>query len=72
MIPILKGAQVPEKGQEMVMKFFKDLGGAPVVIAVTIDKLEDPGMMEPLSSPAPPSCRTCCSPPTPRAWAPAG
>jgi nitroreductase len=46
MIPILKAAQVPEKGQEMVIKFFKDLGGAPVVIAVTIDKLEDPGMME--------------------------
>jgi nitroreductase len=46
MIPILKAAQVPEKGQEMVIKFFKDLGGAPVVIAVTITKLEDPGMME--------------------------
>ena len=46
MIPILKAAQVPEKGQEMVIKFFKDLGGAPVVIAVTIQKLEDPGMME--------------------------
>jgi nitroreductase len=46
MIPILKAAQVPEKGQEMVIKFFKDLGGAPVVIAITITKLEDPGMME--------------------------
>ena len=46
MIPILKAAQVPEKGQEMVIKFFKDLGGAPVVIAVTITRLEDPGMME--------------------------
>ncbi len=46
MIPILKAAQVPEKGQEMVIKFFKDLGGAPIAIAVTITKLEDPGMME--------------------------
>ena len=46
MIPLLKAAQVPEKGQEMVIKFFKDLGGAPVVIAVTIQNLEDPGMME--------------------------
>jgi len=41
LIPILKKAQVPEKGQEMVMKFFKDLGGAPVVIAVTIFKNPD-------------------------------
>ena len=43
---LLKEAQVPEKSQEMVIKFFQNLGGAPVVIAVTIDKLEDPGMME--------------------------
>jgi len=43
---VLKEAQVPEKGQDMVIKFFQNLGGAPVVIAVTIDKLEDPGMME--------------------------
>src|SRR5512135_3092763 len=38
MIPLLKAAKVPEKGQEMVIKFFKDVGGAPVVIAVTIQR----------------------------------
>ena len=43
---ILKERDLPEKGQDMVIKFFQNLGGAPVVIAVTIDKLEDPGMME--------------------------
>jgi len=44
LLPILKKAQVPEKGQELVMKFFKNLGGAPVVIAVTIFKNpDDPG-----------------------------
>jgi nitroreductase len=43
LMPILQKAQVPEKGQELVMKFFKNLGGAPVVIAVTISKMpEDP------------------------------
>ena len=41
LIPILKRAQVPEKGQELVMKFFKNLGGAPVVLAVTIFKNPD-------------------------------
>jgi nitroreductase len=41
LLPILKKAQVPEKGQEMIMKFFKNLGGAPVVIAVTIFKNPD-------------------------------
>jgi nitroreductase len=41
LLPILKKAQVPEKGQEMVMKFFKNLGGAPAVIAVTIYKNPD-------------------------------
>jgi nitroreductase len=46
MIPILKAANVPEKGQEMLMKFFKDLGGAPVVIAVTLHKTTEPAMME--------------------------
>ncbi len=35
---VLKQAQVPEKGQQLVIQFFKDLGGAPVVIAVTIFK----------------------------------
>ena len=44
LLPILKKAQVPKKGQELVMKFFKNLGGAPVVIAVTISKNPDPGM----------------------------
>jgi nitroreductase len=38
LIPMLKAAQVDEKGQELVMKFFKNLGGAPVVIAVTVGK----------------------------------
>ena len=42
---ILKEANLPEKGQDMVIKFFQNLGGAPVVIAVTIDKLEDPGII---------------------------
>jgi nitroreductase len=41
LLPIMKKAQVPEKGQELVMKFFKNLGGAPVVIAVTIGKRPD-------------------------------
>jgi len=43
---ILKEVNLPEKGQDMVIKFFQNLGGAPVVIAVTIDKIEDPGIME--------------------------
>jgi nitroreductase len=41
LLPILKKAQVPEEGQDLVMKFFKNLGGAPVVIAVTIGKRPD-------------------------------
>jgi nitroreductase len=44
LLPELKKANIPEKGQELIMKFFKDLGGAPVVIAVTIFKNPDPGM----------------------------
>jgi nitroreductase len=44
LIPLLKKAQVAEKGQEQVMKFFKNLGGAPVVIAVTIFKNSDPAI----------------------------
>jgi len=44
LLPLLKKAQVPEKGQEQVMKFFKNLGGAPVVIAVTIEKNADPAI----------------------------
>lgn len=41
LLPIMKKAQVPEKSQDLVMKFFKNLGGAPVVIAVTIGKRPD-------------------------------
>jgi len=41
LLPIMKQAQVPEKSQDLVMKFFKNLGGAPVVIAVTIGKRPD-------------------------------
>lgn len=41
LLPIMKKAEVPEKSQELVMKFFKNLGGAPVVIAVTIGKRPD-------------------------------
>jgi nitroreductase len=44
LMPELQKAGIPEKGQEMIMKFFKNLGGAPVVIAVTISKNPDPGM----------------------------
>jgi nitroreductase len=42
--PIMKEANIPEQTQELVMKFFKNLGGAPVVIAVTILKNPDPHM----------------------------
>jgi nitroreductase len=38
LLPDLEKAGIPEKGRELVMKFFKNLGGAPVVIAVTIFK----------------------------------
>jgi nitroreductase len=44
LVPELQKAGIPEKGQELIMKFFKNLGGAPVVIAVTISKNPDPGM----------------------------
>ena len=44
LLPELQKAGIPEKGQELVMKFFKNLGGAPVAIAVTIAKHPDPGM----------------------------
>jgi len=36
LLPILKQLNFPKEGQQMLMKFFKDLGGAPVVMAVTI------------------------------------
>jgi nitroreductase len=41
LLTILKKAQVPQKSRELVMKFFKNLGSAPVVIAVTILKNPD-------------------------------
>jgi nitroreductase len=41
LIPVMKQAQVPEKGQQLVVQFFKNLGGAPVAIAVTILKNPD-------------------------------
>jgi len=41
LIPVMKQAQVPEKGQELVVQFFRNLGGAPVVMAVTISKNPD-------------------------------
>ena len=41
--PELEKAGFPKEGREMVMKFFKNLGGAPLVIAVTILKVPDPG-----------------------------
>jgi nitroreductase len=44
LLPELEKAGIPEKGRDFVMKFFKNLGGAPVVIAVTIAKNPDPGM----------------------------
>jgi len=44
LLPELQKAGFPEKAQEFVMKFFKNLGGAPAVIAVTIYKNPDPGM----------------------------
>ncbi|MGO8761030.1 MAG: nitroreductase family protein [Desulfobaccales bacterium] len=44
LLPELQKVGIPEKGQEMIMKFFKNLGGAPVVIAVTIARNSDPGM----------------------------
>jgi nitroreductase len=41
LLPDLEKANVPERGRELVMKFFKNLGGAPVVIAVTIFKSDN-------------------------------
>src|SRR5208337_3940582 len=35
-IPIMQQTGVTEKNQKRVVAFFKDLGGAPVVIAVTV------------------------------------
>lgn len=44
LLPLLRAAALPEKAQQMVARFFSDLGGAPVVIAVTIFKSPDPHM----------------------------
>lgn len=45
-LPILQSAQVSEKSRKLVAQFFQDLGGAPVVIAVTLFKHDNPHMME--------------------------
>ncbi len=42
LMPRLQKAGYPEEAQKQVIHFFKDLGGAPVVIAVTIFKASDP------------------------------
>jgi nitroreductase len=36
LVPIMQKTGVAEKSQQRVVAFFKDLGGAPVVIAVTV------------------------------------
>ncbi len=41
LMPRLKQANYPEEAQKQVMQFFKNLGGAPVVVAVTIFKAPD-------------------------------
>jgi nitroreductase len=41
LIPIMRQTGVTEKSQQRVAAFFKDLGGAPVVIAVTVWKWSD-------------------------------
>jgi nitroreductase len=44
MEPILEKAQIPEENRKLVRGFFKNLGGAPVVIAVTVPKAPDAEM----------------------------
>ena len=44
LMPRLKQANYPEEAQKQVMQFFKNLGGAPVVIAVTIFKARGTNM----------------------------
>ena len=44
LIPLLRQREVTEVNQQRVVAFFKNLGGAPVVIAVTILKSPDPHM----------------------------
>ena len=41
LIPILRQREVTETNQQRVVAFFKDLGGAPVVIAVTVWRWDD-------------------------------
>ncbi|MCX5892767.1 MAG: nitroreductase family protein [Deltaproteobacteria bacterium] len=41
LLPRLKKANFPEAAQQQVMQFFNNLGGAPVVVAVTIFKATD-------------------------------
>jgi nitroreductase len=44
LLPILKQVGFPAEAQDMLMKFFKNLGGAPVAMAVTIvNNPGDPG-----------------------------
>ncbi len=38
LLPIMQRVGYPEAGQKLVAQFFKNLGGAPIVIAVTIHK----------------------------------
>jgi nitroreductase len=40
-VPIMQQTGVTEKSQQRVVAFFKNLGGAPVIIAVTIWKWDD-------------------------------
>ena len=42
LMPRLQQTDLPVPVQEQVMKFFKNLGGAPVVVAVTIVKASEP------------------------------
>ncbi|MDD2901525.1 MAG: nitroreductase family protein [Syntrophales bacterium] len=44
MEPILEKAQIPEDNRKLVKGFFKNLGGAPVVIAVTVPRPPDATM----------------------------
>src|SRR4030042_1556781 len=44
MEPILEKAQIPEDNRKLVKGFFKNLGGAPLVIAVTVPRGPDATM----------------------------
>ena len=45
-LPILRSAQLSDESRKLVVNFFRDLGGAPVVIAITLYKIDEPHMME--------------------------